>query len=76
MADDDPKEQEETEADQAHRRRRKIDSFLTLARNAQNAHDKREQEEQRLIDEDRKAWDATIDQIREIQQQHEQDFDR
>lgn len=41
MADDDPKEQEETEADQAHRRRRKIDSFLTLARNAQNAHDNR-----------------------------------
>lgn len=58
--------QEQAEADQAHRRRRKIDNFLTLARNSQNARDKREQDEQRLIDENRKAWDETIERIQQI----------
>ncbi|MDO8931721.1 MAG: hypothetical protein Q7U97_04945 [Rhodocyclaceae bacterium] len=68
--------QEQAQTNQAHRRRHRIDNFLTLARNAQNARDKREQDEQRLLDLDRKTWDETIEQILEIRQQHEQDFDR
>lgn len=76
MPDDDPKELEKQEQQESGRRRRKVDSFLTLVKNAQNSRDKREQEEQRLIEEDRKAWDQTIEQIRRNQQQHEQDFDR
>ena len=66
---------EDHEADQVHRRRRRIDNFLMLARNAQNARDSREQVEQRQIEEERKAWDDTIEQIRRIHNEHEQDFD-
>lgn len=65
---------EEQENELATRRQRRINNFLLLARSAQNAHDKWEQEEQRLVEEERKAWDETIEQIREIQAAY--DFDR
>lgn len=76
LDDDSQEQQEEQEADQAHASRRKIDNFLILARGAQNARDKREQEEQRQIEGERKAWDETIEQIRRNQQENEQEFDR
>jgi hypothetical protein len=54
----------EQEADQAHLKRRKLESFMALARNAQNAQDQREHQQRRQLDEERKAWDEAIDQIR------------
>lgn len=69
-----PEKQEQAQTNQAHRRQHRIDNFLTLARNAQNGRDKREQEEQRRIEEDRKAWDETLQQIRQGLQSNE--FDR
>lgn len=76
MKNDQTQQQEEqAEAEESHRKRRKIDNFLILARNAQNASDKHEQEKQRLLDEDRKAWDEAIEQIRRnLCESHE--FDR
>lgn len=70
----DARADEEQENELATRRQRRINNFLLLARNAQNAHDKREQEEQRQVEDERKAWDETIEQIREIQAGY--DFDR
>ena len=77
MADDDPKEQDEAEDAATSRRRRRIDNFLMLAMNAQNAREARAKEEQRQIEAERKAWDDTIAQILWIrQQQMDRDFER
>lgn len=65
---DDESENEELEQiadEEQQRRRRKINNFLMLARNAQNAHDEREREEQRRLDQERQAWDETLAAIRE-----------
>lgn len=63
---EDVSELEQQEADCGHTRRRTIDNFLMLARNAQADADRREQEEQRQIENEEKAWDETIEHIRQI----------